>query len=117
VIRATIVIENERARLGFYSMAERALPAGRVVVQVKGLHGRRRAFTTIPLAADAELVAIEAPLVMRGGLTQVVAYYSVLERDLDATEVHAEDGEETHRYAVKLRVACRRGAPVPQVSA
>lgn len=115
-LRATFVIEDERARRGFLAWARRAIPAGRALVQVRDLQGRRRAFRTEPTAPGAELVGVEAPMLLRGGLTQVTRYYCVPDDDLRADEIHYDRLDETHRYDVELRVACR-GRASARVSA
>ena len=105
--RTTLLITNDRGRVHLLARAERSLPAGEVIVQVKDLVGRRRAFRTIPTSKDAELVAQEPPLVLRGGLTSLVSYYRVPANELTATEEHYENGVLSHTYHIELRVACR----------
>lgn len=103
----TLLITNDKGRVNLLARAERSLPADEVIVQVKDVVGRRRAFRTIPKSPRAQLVASEPALVLRGGLTTLVSYYRVPAAELDATEEHAEDGAVTHTYDVKLRIACR----------
>lgn len=105
--RTTLLITNDRGRVNLLARAERSLPQGEVIVQVKDLVGQRRAFRTIPKSPRAELVAQEAPLILRGGLTSLVSYYRVPADELAATEEHYEGGELSHTYDVTLRVACR----------
>ncbi|HVM45341.1 MAG TPA: hypothetical protein VM582_05345 [Candidatus Thermoplasmatota archaeon] len=112
--RATLLITNDKGRVNLLARAERSLPPGEVIVQVKDLVGRRRAFRTTPASPKAELVAQEAPLVLRGGLTSLVSYYRVPANELAASEEHYEDGVLSHTYQVQLRVACRgRSQRVP----
>lgn len=111
IVQATFVIEDERARQGFLAWAGRKLAPGLAIVQVKDVHGRRRAFRTVPASPRAQLVALETPLLLRGGLTQVTRYYCVPSEELDAHEVHYERDRETHRYDVRLQVSCRGAAP------
>lgn len=105
--RATLLITNDRGRVHLLARAERSLPQGEVIVQVKDLIGQRRAFRTVPTSPRAELVAQEAPLVLRGGLTSIVSYYRVPADELAGTEEHYEQGVLSHKYDVKLRIACR----------
>lgn len=105
--RATLLITNDRGRVNLLARAERSLPKGDVIVQVKDLVGLRRSFRTTPRSPHAELVAQEPALVLRGGLTSLVSYYRVPADDLAATEEHFENGVLSHTYEVKLRVACR----------
>ena len=105
--RTTLLITNDRGRVHLLARAERSLPQGDVIVQVKDLVGLRRAFRTIPKSPLAELVATEPPLVLRGGLTSLVSYYRVPADDLAATEEHYENGQLSHTYDVTMRVACR----------
>jgi hypothetical protein len=112
--KALLVIENASGRESFLSWAEKHLPEGDAIVEVRGLVGRRRAFRTVPTDPRAELVAMEAPLVMRGSLTALVHYYRVPVDGLDAEERHYEDGEFSHKYEVPLKVARlgKKGAAV-----
>jgi hypothetical protein len=103
----TVVIESEQARAAFLAWARQRLRSGEVLVQIRDLHGRRRAFRTVPRSPGAILVATEAPLLLQGGLTQSTTYYSVPTSELDAMEIHSEGGVETHWYDSSLRVACR----------
>lgn len=105
--RTTLLITNDTGRVNLLARAERCLPAGEVIVQVKDLIGRRRSFRTLPKSPRAELVAQEPALVLRGGLTSLVSYYRVPADELDAVEEHSEDGVRTHSYDIKLRIACR----------
>lgn len=109
---ARLVVLNDRGRVGLLARAERSLPAGMVLVQVKDLVGRRRAFRLVPRSLRATPVATEPALVLRGGLTSLVSYYAVPEDELDADELHFEDGVQTHRYETRLRVACHGRARV-----
>lgn len=104
---ATLLIVNDKGRVNLLARAERSLPAGDVIVQVKDLVGRRRAFRTRPVSPRAELVASEPPLLLRGGLTSLVSYYRVPADELDAIEDHFENDDLSHSYSIKLRVACR----------
>lgn len=111
---ATLLITNDKGRVHLLARAEKNLPTGEVVVQVKDLVGRRRSFRTVPASPRAELVATEPPLVLRGGLTSLVSYYRVPADELAGIEEHFEDGVFSHRYEVQLRVACRgRSQRVP----
>lgn len=103
--KVLLLIESEAGRAAFLSWAEKHLPEGEAIVEVRGLVGRRRAFRTIPTDERAELVAREAPTVMRGGLTALVSYYRVPVDGLDAEERHYEDGKFSHKYDVLLKVA------------
>lgn len=103
--KALLVIESQAGRDAFLSWAEKHLPEGEAIVELRGLVGRRRAFRTVPKDPRAELVAIEAPLVMRGSLTALVHYYRVPIDGLDGEERHYEDGEFSHKYEVPLKVA------------
>ena len=103
--KALLVIESQAGRAAFLAWAEKHLPEGQAIVEVRGLVGRRRAFRTVPKDPRAELVAMEAPLVMRGSLTALVHYYRVPTDGLDAEERHYEDGEFSHKYEVPLKVA------------
>lgn len=105
--RTTLLITNDRGRVNLLARAERSLPKGDVIVQVKDLVGLRRAFRTTPTSPMAELVAQEPPLVLRGGLTSLVSYYRVPADELTAIEEHFENGALSHSYDVTLRVACR----------
>lgn len=105
--RTTLLITNDKGRVNLLARAERSLPAGWVLVQVKDLVGRRRAFRTLPASPRAELVASEPPLVLRGGLTSLVSYYRVPEDELGATEEHYEADALSHTYTITLRIACR----------
>lgn len=104
---ATLVVCNDKGRVNLLARAEKHLPEGEVIVQVKDLVGRRRAFRTVPTSPRAELVAQEPPLLLRGGLTSLVSYYRVPADELGAVERHFESGEFSHEYNVKLRIACR----------
>lgn len=110
-VPVTLVVENDRGRVGLLAWAERALPPGKVLVQVKDLVGERRSFRTLPASKAAELVASERPVILRGGLTSLVSYYVVPSDDLDAREEHFQGAEMTHHYDVKLRVVSRGRAP------
>lgn len=110
----TLLITNDKGRVNLLARAERFLPAGEVIVQVKDIVGRRRSFRTVPKSARAQLVASEPALVLRGGLTSLVSYYRVPADELEAVEEHAENGTVTHTYDVKLRVACRGSRPAQQ---
>lgn len=113
----TLLITNDKGRVNLLARAERSLPADEVIVQVKDVVGRRRAFRTALASPRAQLVAREPALVMRGGLTTLVSYYRVPAAELDAVEEHTEDGVVTHTYEVKLRVACRGSREPPQLAA
>ncbi|HUR68221.1 MAG TPA: hypothetical protein VM370_03175 [Candidatus Thermoplasmatota archaeon] len=108
--RATLLITNDQGRANLLARAERSLPAGEVIVQVKDLVGRRRACRTTPSSPRAELVANEPALVLRGGLTVLVSYYRVPADELGAVETHHEEGRLSHTYDVTLRIACRGNA-------
>ena len=103
--KALLVIESQAGRDSFLAWAEKHLPEGEALVEVRGLVGRRRAFRTVPKDKRAELVAMEAPMVMRGSLTALVHYYRVPVDGLDGEERHYEDGEFSHKYEVPLKVA------------
>lgn len=103
--KALLVLESEAGRASFLAWAEKHLPEGEAIVEIRALVGRRRAFRTIPKDVRAELVATQRPLVMRGGLTALVSYYRVPVDALDAEERHYEDGQFSHRYDVLLKVA------------
>ena len=114
--RATLLIVSDKGRAHLLARAERCLPAGDVVVQVKDLVGRRRAFRTTPTSTRAELVASEPPLLLRGGLTSLVSYYRVPANELGAIERHYENDALSHSYDITLRVCCRgtaRRVPLP----
>ena len=113
----TLLITSDVGRVNLLARAERSLPAGDVIVQVKDLVGRRRAFRTVPKSPRAELIASEPALVLRGGLTSLVSYYRVPASELDAVEEHSENGVVTHTYDVKLRVACRGSRPSAPIAA
>lgn len=117
VKEVTLVLENERGRVGLFAQAERALGENEVLVQVKDLLGTRRSFRTVPLDPRARLVARELPVVLRGGLTAVASYYRVPADGLAAREEHYEGGEFSHAYDVTLRIVSRGRAtektPVP----
>lgn len=102
----TLLICSDQGRANLLARAERSLPVGEVIVQVKDLIGRRRAFRTLPVSPRAELVASEPALVLRGGLTLLISYYRVPADELAAVESHAECDVHTHDYQVQLRVAC-----------
>lgn len=104
---ATILICNDKGRVGLLARAQASLPYGWALAQVRDLVGRRRSFRTVPRSPRAELVAREAPAVLRGGLTALVSYYRVPADELDAIEEHYEEDLWTHTYEVKLRIACR----------
>lgn len=106
----TLLVCSDKGRVGLLARAEKCLPADEVIVQVKDLVGRRRAFRTRLTSPRAKLVATEPALVMRGGLTALVSYYRVPATELDAVESHYENGNLTHSYEIKLRVACRGSA-------
>lgn len=112
--KTMLVIENAAGKAAFLAWAEKNLPEGEAIVEVRGLVGRRRAFRTVPKDARAELVATEPALVMRGGLTALVSYYRVPVDGLDAEERHYEDGELSHTYDIVLKVARlgKKKAPV-----
>jgi hypothetical protein len=112
--KALLVIENQSGREAFLAWAEKHLPEGHAVVEVRGLVGRRRAFRTVPADSRAELIAMEVPLDMRGSLTALVHYYRVPVDGLDAEERHYEDGAFSHKYEVPLKVARlgKKGAAV-----
>lgn len=109
---ASLVVMNDQGRVSLLARAEKSLPAGMVLVQVKDLVGRRRSFRTTPRSPRAQLVATEPALVLRGGLTSLVSYYAVPEDELQAEERHFENGVQTHAYDVTLRVACHGRARV-----
>jgi hypothetical protein len=102
----TLLVTSEKGRAGLIRWAQRALREGEALVCVKDLVGVRRAMRTQPADPSARLVATEAPTLLRGGLTSLVSYYVAPIGSLDAVETHYEEGEETHRYEVILRVAC-----------
>lgn len=106
-VAATLVVCTNVGRLHFLARAARSLPEGEVIVQVKDLVGRRRAYRTRPLSPNARLVATEPPLVLRGGLTSLISYYQVPANELEATETHYDHDEVCSTYQVRLRVACR----------
>lgn len=106
----TLVIERDVGRVHLFAWAEKHLPEGLVLAQVKDLSGERRAFRTTPTDPRAKLVAREVPVVLRGGLTSLVSYYVVPADALDAREEHLEHGAVTHHYDVKLRVVGRGAA-------
>ena len=108
----TLLVCNDVGRANLLARAERSLPDGEVIVQVKDLVGRRRAFRTLPTSSRARLVATEPPLVLRGGLTALVSYYRVPADELGATETHYESGKVSHAYPILLRVACRGASRV-----
>lgn len=112
--KALLVIESPEGREAFLAWAEKHLPEGQAIVEVRGLIGRRRAFRTVPADPRAELVAMETPMVMRGSLTALVHYYRVPVDGLDAEERHYEDGAFSHKYEVPLKVARlgKKGAAV-----
>lgn len=103
--KALLTIENAAGRDAFLSWAEKHLSEGEAIAEVRGLVGRRRAFRTVPTDKRAELVAVEAPMVMRGSLTALVHYYRVPVDGLDGEERHFEDGAFSHKYDVPLKVA------------
>lgn len=103
--KTMLVIENAAGKAAFLAWAEKHLPEGEAIVEVRSLVGRRRAFRTVPKDPRAELVASEPALVMRGGLTALVSYHRVPVDGLDAEERHYEDGELSHTYDVVLKVA------------
>ena len=111
VVEPTLVVENDRGRVALFARAERSLPPGEVLVQVKDLGGERRAFRTVPLDPRARLVAEEPALVLRGGLTSLVRYYRVPSDGLAAREEHYEHGALSHSYDVTLRVVGRGRVP------
>ena len=103
--KTLLVIESPHGRASFLAWAEKHLPEGEAIVEVRALVGQRRAFRTVPKDPRAELVATEPALVLRGGLTALVSYYRVPVDALDAEERHYEDGEPSHTYDVLLKVA------------
>lgn len=105
----TLLIESDAGRVGLFARAEKCLPDGEVLVQVRDLVGERRSFRTVPLHADARLVAREPPVVLRGGLTSLVSYYRVPLERLQAREEHFEGGRFSHAYDVTLRIVGRGG--------
>lgn len=111
----SLVIESDRGRAALFAQAERALPAGEVLVQARDLIGEHRSFTTLPLDPRATLVAKESPVVLRGGLTSIVRYYRVPADSMRAREEHYEDGRFSHAYEVTMRVVGRgRATPKPR---
>lgn len=106
MILGTLLVCNDQGRLNLLARAERSMPKDEVIVHVRDLVGRRRSFRTTPVSPRAELVATEPPAVLRGGLTALVSYYRLPANELGAVEHHYEDGVLSHRYDVKLRVAC-----------
>lgn len=109
----TLVVQGDRARAALIERAESSLPKDEVLVQVKDLVGQRRSFQTMPIDARARLVAREPPVVLRGGLTSLVAYYRVPADALQAREEHFENGKFSHAYDVTLRVVGRGRAQTP----
>lgn len=111
--KTLLVIESEAGKVAFLAWAEKHLREGEAIVEARGVVGRRRAFRTVPLHERAELVAIQPPLVLRGGVTSLVSYYRVPADALDAQEMHYEDGELSHAYDIRLKVATlgRRRSP------
>ena len=111
VKEVTLLIENADGKRALIERAARALPEGEVLVEVRDLVGERRSFATVPQSPNARLVAREAPVVLRGGLTSLVGYYRVPANELQAREEHYEAGAFSHAYDVSLRVISRGSAP------
>lgn len=115
VREVTLLIETPEGREALLARAADALPAGEVLVQVKDLVGERRSFRTVPDSERAVLVAREAPVILRGGLTSLVSYYRVPADDARAREEHFENGEFSHAYDVDLSVVSRgRASATPR---
>lgn len=117
VKEVTLLIENADGKRALIERAARALPEDEVLVEVRDLVGERRSFGTVPQSPNARIVAREAPVVLRGGLTSLVAYYRVPANELQAREEHFEAGNFSHAYDVSLRVVSRgRAAPTPKTA-
>lgn len=100
-----LILENDAGREALMRAAEAGLREGECLVKTVDIVGIRRLVRTTPKSAQAELVARELPLVLRGGLTSLVSYYRVPTDALDATETHSVNGEVSPTYDVLLNVA------------
>lgn len=100
-----LVIQNEAGRHALLARAEAHLPEGECLVKVVDVIGLRRSVRTTPTDPRATLVAKEAPIILRGGLTSVISYYRVPTDGLDATETHYVGETVSHSYEVLLNVA------------
>lgn len=106
----SLLLETEAARDALIEWARRHLPAGECLVEAKDLAGQRRAFTTTPDAADAELVATTIPRLLRGRLLATSTFYRVRADQLAAVEKHYENGRYSHQYNVTLKPLVRGSA-------
>lgn len=116
---ATLVIENESGRLALLARAEAHLQRGECLIKIVDVIGLRRSVRTTPLSPDAQLVARELPVVLRGGLTSLVSYYRVPTDALEAKETHYVGDAISHSYDVLLQVARlgMRATPTPAMPA
>lgn len=101
-MKLVLLLENEKGRDAFLSMAADALPVGERIVKVSELRGEDTLVLMLPCDASAELVARETPMIVPGGFTALVSYYRV--RDDAAVEVRLRGGREERRE-VTLAVA------------
>lgn len=115
----SLLLETEGGRAALIEWARLHLPLGECLVEAKDLAGQRRAFTTMPSAADAELVATTVPRLLRGRLLATSTFYRVRSDQLHATEKHYENGRYSHSYQVTLKPVVRgsAGGDLPMIPA
>jgi hypothetical protein len=107
-----VTLESAAGRDALLARAQASLPRGECLVRITDVIGIKRAVRTVPDDPRAALVAREAPLVLRGGITTLVAYWRVPADALGAKETHYERGHPTHAYDVRLSVATVGTAPI-----
>lgn len=107
-MKTLLLICGSQARERLYLAAERDLAEGDALVRIVDSISLETSTLTLPTAPSAEVVALEPPRLLPGGVTLLISYVVLPMKHLLATEVRLE-GTRTANARTVLLVPERAG--------
>ena len=101
-MKTLLLITSHTARERFYLAAERDLAPGSALVRVVDTVSLEATTLTVPNAPSAEVVALEPPRLVPGGVTLLVSYMVMPFSSLLATQFRFEGTRVMERKTVLL---------------
>jgi len=117
-MKTILIVENPEGRERLFRAAEESLAQNEAIVKITDTISLERSTLTVPHAAEAEVLAREAPKLVPGGVTALISYVKIRADALTATEYVMEGTKvvETREIELEaLRIGKADGSTKPSV--
>lgn len=102
-MKTMLIVETAKGRETLLASAEKSLPEGQAIVKITDTLSLESSTLTVPLDANAEVIAREPPKLLPGGVTALISYVRIPSTNLKATEYRMEKTAIVSSREVALR--------------